>query len=64
MHEQENHPFGPRRKMGQAEVTVNNSNLLINVKVSEQKPEALYKGDKALIVGENREKRFFIIEKY
>ena len=51
-------------KMGQAQVTINNSNLLINVKVSERKPEALYKGDKALIIGEDKGKRFFIIEKY
>ena len=51
-------------KMGQAEVTISNSTLLINVKVSEQKPEALYKGDKALIVGQEKEKKYFIIEKY
>ena len=51
-------------KMGQAQVTTENSTLLINVKVSEQKPEALYKGDKALIVGQDKEKGIFIIEKY
>ena len=51
-------------KMGQAQVTIGNSTLLINVKVSEQKPEALYKGDKALIVGSDKEKKYFIIEKY
>ena len=56
-------PANPH-KMGQAQVNINNNILLINVKVSDLKPEALYKGDKALIVGENKEKRYFIIEKY
>ncbi|HFA50459.1 MAG TPA: DUF1449 family protein [Bacteroidetes bacterium] len=51
-------------KMGQAQVIVDHSTLLINVKVSEQKPAAMYKGDKALIVGEDKEKGYYIIEKY
>ena len=56
-------PANPH-KMGQAKVNVNNNVLLVNVKVSDLKPEALYKGDKAIIVGENKEKKYFIIEKY
>lgn len=51
-------------KMGQAQVVSDSSTLLINVKVSEHKPGALYKGDKALIIGENKEEGYFIIEKY
>jgi hypothetical protein len=56
-------PANPN-KMGQAQVTINNSPFLINVKVSERKPEALYKGDKAVIVGQDKEKKYFIVEKY
>lgn len=51
-------------KMGQAEVlTEDNNTLLINVKVSEDKPEALYKGDQAVIISNGANKNYYIIEK-
>ncbi len=51
-------------KMGQAQVlTEDNSTLLINVKVSENKPEALYKGDQAVIIKSGEHENYYIIEK-
>ncbi len=51
-------------KMGQAQVTLeDNTLLLINVKVSEDKPEALYKGDEAVIIASEGESDYYIIEK-
>ncbi|MEL6636690.1 MAG: hypothetical protein AAFW73_16675 [Bacteroidota bacterium] len=51
-------------KMGQAEVTLeDDTSLLINVKVSEDKPEALYKGDRAVIVAVKGDTDYYLIEK-
>lgn len=46
--------------LGQAEVSLNGSSLLVSVKADQ---EEIKKGEKALIVHENKEKSYFIIQK-
>ncbi|MEZ5041749.1 MAG: DUF1449 family protein [Saprospiraceae bacterium] len=46
--------------LGQAELLVNGSNLLVNVMADNQ---LINKGEKALIIQENKEKSYFIIQK-
>ena len=46
--------------LGQAEVTVNGSSLLVSVKADR---EEIKKGEKVLIVQENKEKSYFIVQK-
>ncbi len=50
-------------QMGQAEVMVEDSPLLINVRVSEDSPKPVLRGEEALILSKSGDDKYFLIEK-
>ena len=51
-------------KMGQAEVLIDNNRLLINVKMEKENTDSLEKGAEALILRKQKNKPYYIIQKY
>ena len=51
-------------KLGQAEVLVDDNRLLINVKMEKESTDSLEKGAEALILRKQKNKSYYIIQKY
>jgi len=51
-------------QMGQAEVLIDNNKLLVNVKMEKESSGSLEKGAEALILRKQKDKSYYIIQKY
>lgn len=51
-------------KMGQAEVIIDNNRLLINVKMENESTDSLEKGAEAIILRKQKDKPYYIIQRY
>ncbi len=51
------------KKMGQANVEIENNKLLVNVKTEEEDGEVLKKGEEALIVGKSENGKFYFVKR-